>query len=46
MRIIREVFNTTFADTAAAIRMTFKNIFCPSEGARHASRKQNNKITT
>ena len=34
MRFIREIFNTTFADPAVVIRMTFENIFCPPEGAK------------
>ena len=46
MTIIWEIFNTTFADPAIAIRMTIENIFCPPEGAKHASIKQNDKITT
>ena len=37
MRIIWEIFNTSVADPAVASRMTLENIFCPPEGAKHAS---------
>ena len=39
MRMIREIFRTTFTDPAVAITLTFKNIFCPSEGANLVQHK-------
>ena len=37
--MIREIFSTTFTDPAIAITLTFKNIFCPSEGANLVQHK-------